>query len=182
MAKRRTNPADLKPMPWRDFALGFQLAMKAIETMKAPGVPAPFVGNPASLPDAPRSQIDTDPYLRVMFVMQQQFGRDYPHLGSFGYRFWGLLELVRSGQVEPYVTRDAEDGRVQGIHPALILSTAEVKLNKNGRLPLRRLLEQTDRIMRTEVAEAVADEPSPRATPSVAEDSPDDTAEPSTER
>ena len=88
-----------------------------------------------------------------------RIGKD-KHLGSFGYRYWGLLELVRSGQVDAYVTRDPEDGRVQGIHPALILSTAEVKLNKNGRLPLRRLLEQADRIMRTEVADAMR-EPAP---------------------
>lgn len=128
-AIRREN---LSPIPWREFVLGYEVAVAALQ-------------------HEPDPQEGTDPIMTVIDAAQGHFGDDSTHVKSFLYRFWALMDLVSKGQLAPWVSDDSQQ---QQLHPALLLAAAEVRMTKKGRFPAKRFVQHVEEIIRTESDEA----------------------------
>ena len=156
MAKKASKPTsrDLEAMPWQEFVLGFQIATEALERLHEPEVAPPFM--PAGR-KRPR-----DPFVWTSLALAGRFGRDYPHLRNFHYRFWALMELLDGGHTDRWVTKSDEQPS-RRLHPALLLAASEVKLTKNMKFPIKRFAARVEEIIRTEAeppgeADAAAEE------------------------
>lgn len=134
-------------MPWRDFVLGFQVAADALDNPRLDQIPPVD----ASIPQGKKFRdahvaIQKDPFLRVTVAVQEHFGDGYEFLGSFMYRFWALLHLLRKGHLDNWITRD-EERDFQSFHPAALLAAAETKLNEKGRFPPRQFISSIEQIL-----------------------------------
>lgn len=137
----RIDPKDTAPVPWRDFVTTFQLASRRIGDLGAA---------PAGTPPAGAGREYTKPLEIVTGAIAELFGPDYEHASGLAYRFFALIELITRGDLDAWLVREAHDADEFGIHPALLLAAADVKLTRTGRFPLRRLLARTAAIQRTE--------------------------------
>ncbi len=149
---KKIDKASLVPMPWRDFVLGFQVATHALDNPNLEGIP-----KPANADDplgrkihATQMAIQRDPFLRVLSAVQEYFGQGYEYLGCFNHRFWALMQLVRRGHLEAWLTTSEEAPEVQQFHPAVLLAAAELKLTKNGRFPVNQFLHRVEEILHEE--------------------------------
>ena len=107
-----------------------------------------------------RAKLERDPYSRVLLALRDHFGPDYPYYRAFLYRFWSLYDLVHRNQV-PEFAQAKGDGTL-GLHPALLLAAADVKLTKKGRFPLNRFRDRVVEIIARELkraTQAAADGP-----------------------
>lgn len=124
-AIRREN---LSPVPWREFVLGYEGAVSALQHTTDPPEGA-------------------DPIMTVVDAARGHFGDDNVHVKSFLYRFWALMDLVTKGQLAPWVS---DVNQQQQLHPALLLAAAEVRMTKKGRFPAKRFVQHVEEIIRTE--------------------------------
>ena len=172
MSRKRTG-LDANAIPWQDFVAGYRVAMEAIMGEGAPDpvevaadTPADAVlagpahgeadadpssdasASTASDPDAARARLEKDPYARVLVALRAHFGPSYPLYRPLLYRFWGLYDLVHRGRLPEWVA-PTEDGTL-GLHPALLLAAADVKLTKKGKLPVDRFRERVQQIIEDE--------------------------------
>ena len=131
------------PMPWQDFVLGFEIANEALESLEEPSLKPPFV-RPAANPGR------RDPFRWVSVAVARHFGRDYPHLSNFLYRFWALLQLLDAGSVDEWIL-PGDESSPRRLHPAMLLAAAEVRLTRKAKFPARRFAARVEEIIRTEV-------------------------------
>ena len=142
--RKKAKPAGgrIEPIPWQEFALGFEIANKALTYFSRPAVQPPFMP-----PTAPEER--PSPFLGMTTALRRFFGRDYPRLDSFLYRYQALMVLVEDGQVEQWVIAGDETHPAR-LHPALLLAAAEVRMTRNARFPSKRFAARVEEIIRTE--------------------------------
>ena len=143
---KKINKEALAPMPWRDFVLAFQVASEALDNPRLDQIEPvdPADPNSVKLREA-KLKIQSDPFLRVLWSVQEQFGEGYEHMAPFTYRFWALLHLMKKGHLRDWITED-EERSFHSFHPAVLLAAAEAKLNDKARFPPKRFLETAIRI------------------------------------
>lgn len=150
---KKVKTSDLGPVPWQDFVVGFQVASEALELDDLEQMPDPGVSDAT---DAQRRQaakkLKEDPYLRVMIAVRNHFGADYPQLTRFMLRFWSLMDLLRRGHLNDWVTLD-EATNFQSFHPAVLLAAAEVKLSNKAKFPPNRFTARVLAIIEEEAGE-----------------------------
>ena len=151
MTKKSPDKQHLRPMPWRDFVLGFEAATRMLAVARAARAPVLYLNDPTAVARrAARQGAANDPYNQVSYAAREQLGEGHEYLGCFNYRFWALIGLYQRGHLSQWVTPREGESEATVFHPAVLLAAAEVKLTKNGRFPIRQFIERVEEIIHTE--------------------------------
>ena len=150
---KKIDKSQLAVVPWRDFVIGFQVAGNVLEVQDVDALPDVDLTDPTSENAIKAKQaLKEDPYLRVLIAIRNHFGQTYPHLPSFIFRYWALMDLLRRGHITDWVTTNEEG--FQSFHPAVLLAAAETKLTNAAKFPPNRFRQRVTAIIAEETDEA----------------------------
>lgn len=90
------------------------------------------------------TEIDTrrarNPYARAALALQDYFGDDKRRFESAMSRFVALMHLFTRGRLRAWVRASPTKTDTSDIHPAVIHTAAQMKLNQNRKFPERKFL------------------------------------------